>query len=111
MAMKTWKVQPYQLTVIEILKKKGSLSDVELLEALKSFYKNIGYADLNKTLMKMEVTRLIFVSSLTKGKRLVQLVPKKSENFCFYFRCHTFGMSAAAALYAITIQGIDSGRN
>jgi len=70
----TWKVQPAYATVIEILREKGSMTDTDLFETLKAFYREIGFDDLNKTLMRMEVTRLISVSSLAKGKRLVQLL-------------------------------------
>jgi hypothetical protein len=76
MAGNTWKVQPVYATVIEILREKGSMTDVELFDALRAFYKEIGLDDLNKTLMQMEVTGLISVSSLTKDKRLVQLTKK-----------------------------------
>ncbi|MCW4021043.1 MAG: hypothetical protein NWF14_07455 [Candidatus Bathyarchaeota archaeon] len=71
-----WKVQPVYATVLEILQEKGSLTDEVLFEALKAFYKEIGFDDLNKTLMKMEIIRLISVSSLTKNRRLVQLTKK-----------------------------------
>jgi len=70
---KTWQVQPVYATVIEILEEKGSISDAELFEVLKAFYREIGFDDLNKTLMRMEVTGLISVSSLAKDRRLVQL--------------------------------------
>ena len=76
MSMKTWKIQPLYVIVIEILEKKGSLNDLELFEALKVFYKEIGFDDLNKTLMKLELGGLVSVSSLTKNKRLVQLTKK-----------------------------------
>jgi hypothetical protein len=76
MSGSTWKVQPVYATVIEILIEKGSMTDSDLFEALKAFYKEIGFDDLNKTLMEMEITGLISVSSLTKDKRLVQLKKK-----------------------------------
>jgi len=78
MTAKTWKVQPLHIAVIEMLEKKGSLTDVELLEALKatSSYKDLSFNELNKALMRMEITGLILVSSLTKGRRLVQLLKK-----------------------------------
>mgnify|MGYP001125016451 FL=1 len=72
----TWKVHPIYTTIIEILQEKGSLTDVELFDALKAFYKEIGLSEFNRTLMKMEVTSLISVSSLTKDKRLIQLTKK-----------------------------------
>jgi transcription initiation factor IIE alpha subunit len=76
MTENTWQVQPLYATVIEILMEKGSMTDSDLFEALKAFYREIGFDDLNKTLMKMEVTGLISVSSLTKDRRLVQLKKK-----------------------------------
>jgi len=76
----TWQVQPVYATVIEILEEKGSITDAELFEFLKAFYKEIGFDDLNRTLMRMEVTGLISVSSLTKDRRLVQLT-KRSISF------------------------------
>jgi len=62
---------------MEILKEKGSLTDEEIFERLKAFYKDIGISELNNALMKMEVTGLISVSTLTKDKRMVQLVKAK----------------------------------
>ncbi|MEM2110760.1 MAG: hypothetical protein QXX08_02655 [Candidatus Bathyarchaeia archaeon] len=76
MSTKTWKVQPLYAIVSEILDKKGSLNDMELFESLKVFYKDIGFDEFNKTLMRMELSGLISVSSLTKGRRLVQLVKR-----------------------------------
>ena len=76
MAMSTWKIHPVYLTIIEILQEKNSITDEELLEMLKAFYKEIGIDDLNRTLMRMEISGLIHVSSLTKGRRLIQLKEK-----------------------------------
>jgi ABC-type transport system involved in cytochrome c biogenesis ATPase subunit len=76
MAVKTWKVQPLYMTIIEVLEKKGSMTDTELLEFLKAFDKDTGMSDLSDALMRMEVTGLINVSSLSKGKRLVELSKK-----------------------------------
>jgi transcription initiation factor IIE alpha subunit len=73
---RTWKIQPLNMVIVEILERKGSFTDVELLEALKSIYKDLSINELNKTLMRMEITGLISVSSLTKGRRLVQLTKK-----------------------------------
>jgi len=71
--MSTWKIHPVYLTIIEILQEKNSITDEELLEMLKAFYKEIGIDDLNRSLMRMEIAGLIYVSSLTKGRRLIQL--------------------------------------
>jgi len=74
--MSTWKIHPVYLTIIEILQEKSSMTDEELLEMLKAFYKEIGSDDLNRNLMAMEISGLIYVSSLTKGRRLIQLRKK-----------------------------------
>jgi len=81
MPVKTWKVQPIHLIVVETLEKEGPLADTELFEALKAFYKEIRFDDLNRTLMKMEVTNLISVSSLAESKRLVQLTKIQKGSF------------------------------
>ena len=73
MSGKTWQIQPIYATVIEILQEKGSIADTELFEILKVFYKEIGFDDLNKTLMGMEVNNLVSVSTLSKNRRLVEL--------------------------------------
>ena len=80
MPEKTWKIQPVHLIVVEILQRKGSLTETDLFEALKAFYREIGSDDLNKVLMKMEVTRLISVSSLSKRERLVQLTKRQKDH-------------------------------
>ena len=57
------------ITVLEILREKGPMSDENLFKILKVFYKGIGSDNFNNLLMKMEVTCLISVSSLSKDKR------------------------------------------
>ncbi|MCW4020054.1 MAG: hypothetical protein NWF14_02335 [Candidatus Bathyarchaeota archaeon] len=76
MSGNTWQVQPVYVTIIEILEEKGAITDVELFEVLKAFYEKMGFDDLNKTLMRMEVTGLISVSSRVKDRRLVQLMKR-----------------------------------
>jgi len=77
-AVKTWKSQPLQMAIVEILEKKGSLTDVDLLESLRavSQFKDLSFNELNKILMRMEIAGLIYVSSFAKGRRLVQLSRK-----------------------------------
>lgn len=78
MVAKAWKAQPLHLAILDILERRGSITDAELLESLKntSNYKDLSFNELNKALIKMEIAGIISVSSLTKGKRLVQLVKK-----------------------------------
>jgi len=77
LAVRTWRPHPLDLTIIEILEKKGGMTDEELLSLLKEDHDDLGFGMLNKTLMKMEVEGKVHVSSLTKGKRRVELVRRK----------------------------------
>jgi hypothetical protein len=77
LVIKTWRSHPLNLTIIEVLKKKGAMTDTELFDLLRVTQEELGFGDLNKTLMKMEVAGLVYVSSLTKGKRRVESVKRK----------------------------------
>jgi len=79
MSVKTWKSRPLSTAIVEVLERKGALTDVELYDLLKESYEGIGFADLNKTLMKMEIEGRVYVSALTKGKRRVELIEKKES--------------------------------
>ena len=78
MSLKTWKAQPLASIILEILDKKGSMNDADLFEAVKVFYRDIGFDEVNKALMKLEISGLVNVSSLTKGRRLVQFAKKEN---------------------------------
>jgi len=80
MAVKTWKSRPLDLTIVEVLEKKGPMTDVELLDLLKETHEDLGFGVLNQTLMRMEVEGKVYVSSLTKGKRRVELVKRKETS-------------------------------
>jgi len=73
MSAKTWKPHPLYTAIVETLERKGPLTDAELLDLVKSDYEGIGFGDLNKVLLKLEVEGRIYVSTLTKGKRRVEL--------------------------------------
>ena len=66
---KVWSPRPVELSVVEVLEKKGALSDVELLKELKANFGEI-------TLMKMELGGVVWVTRLMKGKRQVELTKK-----------------------------------
>lgn len=68
------------LTIVEILEKKGAMTDGELFDMLRETHEDLGFGALNKTLMKMEVQGKVYVSSLTKGKRRVELVKRKEQS-------------------------------
>jgi len=77
LAEKTWKSRPLDLSIVETLEKKGPMTDTELLDLLKESYSDLGFGMLNQTLLKMEVLGKVYVSSLTKGKRRVELVKRR----------------------------------
>jgi DNA-binding PadR family transcriptional regulator len=79
MSTKTWKPHPLSTTIVEILERKGPLTDVELYDLLKETYGDVGFGSLNQTLMKMEIEGRVYVSALTKGKRRVELIGKKES--------------------------------
>ena len=74
MASRTWKSYPPYVAIVEILEKKGALTDIELFELLKDGYEDLGFRLFNQTLMRMEIEGKIYVSTLTKGKRRIELV-------------------------------------
>lgn len=74
-----WKSEPLDLIILDLLRRKeGSLKDDELFEMLKSMFKEISLPTLNKTLMKLELTGKINVSSLKKGKLITVVKQKES---------------------------------
>jgi hypothetical protein len=64
------------LTIVEILEKKGSMSDVDLEKEVKSNFGEISFRELNRELMKLELAGVLWVSRLMRGKRLVELRAK-----------------------------------
>ena len=72
--MKTWKSHPLNTQITEILERKGPMTDVDLYDLVKGNHEAVGFSELNKTLMRMEIEGTIYVSARTKGKRRVELV-------------------------------------
>ena len=79
MSTKTWKPHPLYTTIVEILERKGPLTDVELYELIKETHGEAGFGDLNKTLMRLEIQGKVYVSTLTKGKKMVELIETKES--------------------------------
>jgi hypothetical protein len=72
--MKTWKTRPAYFYILELLTKKGDMTDDDLYEALKDEYEDLGFKDFNELLMKLEVSAKIRTSSMARGKRRIELV-------------------------------------
>ena len=76
MTLKTWKPHPLYTEIVELLERKGPMTDLELYDLVRASNEAIGYSDLNKSLLRMEIEGKIYVSTLTKGKRRVELTKK-----------------------------------
>ena len=72
--IKTWKTRPDYFVMLEILKKKGDMTDDDLFTQLRSELEDLGYKDFNDLLLKLEVSGKIRTSSLARGKRRVELI-------------------------------------
>jgi Fe2+ or Zn2+ uptake regulation protein len=80
MAIRTWRPHPLDLTIIELLEKKGGMTDEDLFNVLKESHEDLGFGMLNRTLLKMEVQGKVYVSALTKGKRRVELAKRRESS-------------------------------
>jgi len=76
MTMKNWKSHPLYTQIKEFLERKGPMTDVELYDLVKGTHEGVGFSELNKTLMRMEIGGIIYVSAHTKGKRRVELTKR-----------------------------------
>jgi len=77
LSSKTWKTRPVQGFILETLIRKDAVTDVDLYDIVNEEFDDVGFADLNRFLMNLELEGKIYVSSLTKGKRRVELVKAK----------------------------------
>jgi hypothetical protein len=73
-AVKTWKIRPAYFVILEILNKKGDMVDDDLFSQLKEEFEDLGYKDFNDILMRMEVRGKIRTTSMSRGKRRIELV-------------------------------------
>ncbi len=73
-AVKTWKIRPAYFVIMEMLNKKGDMVDDDLFSQLKEEFEDLGYKDFNDILMRLEVSGKIRTTSMSRGKRRVELV-------------------------------------
>ena len=64
------------LAIVEIVEKKGPLTDLDLLKELKTSFGEVSFRELNRNLMKLELGGVLRVSRLMKNKRQVELAGK-----------------------------------
>ena len=62
--------------LLEVLERKGSMSDVDLWKEVTSNFGEVSFRELNRELMLLELAGVLWVSRLTKGKRLIELRTK-----------------------------------
>lgn len=74
MPIKIWKTHPTYYAVLEVLKKRGAMTDTELFEYLTEEYKDLGFKDFNELLMRLEIAGKIRATSLARGKKRVELI-------------------------------------
>lgn len=74
MPTKTWKTHPAHFALLDLLQKKGALTDGELFEALTEEYEDLGFKDFNELLMRLEISGKIRVTSMSRGKRRIESI-------------------------------------
>jgi hypothetical protein len=71
---KTWKTRPAYFVLLEILNKKGDMADDDLFDGLKEEFEDLGYKDFNELLLRLEVSGKIRNTSMSRGKRRIELI-------------------------------------
>jgi Fe2+ or Zn2+ uptake regulation protein len=61
------------LAIVEVLQRKGALADEDLLDEVKESYGEVSFRELNSALLKLELSGILRVTRLMKGKRRVEL--------------------------------------
>jgi hypothetical protein len=69
---KTWKTYPAYFILLDVLRKKGAMTDAELFDALTEESEDLGFKDFNELLMQLEISGKIRVTSMARGKRRVE---------------------------------------
>jgi hypothetical protein len=72
--MKTWKTRPDYFFALEVLQKKGDMTDDDLYNAVHEEFEDLGFKDFNHLLLKLEVSGKIRTSYMARGKRRIELV-------------------------------------
>ena len=73
---KTWKTRPAYFVLLEILTKKGDMPENDLFSALQDEFEDLGYKDFMDLLLKLEVSGKIRTTSMSRGKKRVELIVK-----------------------------------
>ena len=76
---RVWGPKPLQVTVLDVIDRKGPLTDDELLKEIRNGKEDLSFRELNGILMKLEVNGFVRVSRQMKGKRRVELVEQRMQ--------------------------------
>jgi hypothetical protein len=71
---KTWKTHPAYFILLDLLQKKGALTDTELFEALTDEFEDLGFKDFIELLMRLEISGKIRMTSMARGKKRIELI-------------------------------------
>ncbi|HEX9197264.1 MAG TPA: hypothetical protein VF906_05660 [Candidatus Bathyarchaeia archaeon] len=74
--IKVWSPRPISLSIVEVLERKGAMTDIDLQKELKSNFGEVSFRELNTNLMRLEMAGVLWVTRLMKGKRQVELTGK-----------------------------------
>ena len=75
---KVWGPRPLQLFVLDIVARKGPLTDDELLRELRNGKEDLSFRELNRILLKLEINGQVRVSRQMKGKRRVEIADERN---------------------------------
>ncbi len=75
---KVWGPRPLQLFVLDVIGRKGPLTDDELLREIRNGKEDLSFRELNRILLKLEVNGLVRVSRQMKGKRRVEIAEERN---------------------------------
>jgi transcription initiation factor IIE alpha subunit len=64
--------------VLDVIARRGPLTDDELLRELRNGKEDLSFRELNSILLKLEVNGLVRVSRQMKGKRRVEIATERN---------------------------------
>ncbi len=76
---KVWGPRPLQLLVLDVIDRKGPLTDDDLLREIRNGKEDLSFREMNRILMKLEINGLVRVSRQMKGKRRVELTEQRTQ--------------------------------
>ena len=76
---RVWGPRPLQLLVLDVVGRKGPMTDDELLREVRNGKEDLSFREMNSILMKLEITGLIRVSRQMKGKRRVEMAEQQAQ--------------------------------